>query len=361
MKIDTDTTTTSVNNNYIMMNGNTTMTNKKRTSELIGINNNGSPMDCYMLDITSSTSSDDTLNNTNRFKLIKVDNSTLLPKPIIFKQKNEQLLLKEIMKYLKVTSEIELSDLNDTHKIETIKMREGHLSSVLGFSVLRALLEGCIKESRWNVVACLMALSNGVSSMMMPELIDTIIAKKQDHLIPACIRSMNDISLDDIVKLIKHCLEQQGKAEEGAAATLDCVLSYRHGKAMMVNALRSLTLEQVKQLWQHIFERLRPYLNLEVIVANKGQTVLTMQQLIDWISLLLESHFQEWSQRNYPFLEPYYEQIKSLHHVTSMTGQSKAFLEFNRVRGGNNNNTSNNHTDKDQSKDTNYSIHVYYF
>eukprot|EP01133_Synstelium_polycarpum_P008923 gene8923-10455_t len=193
------------------------------------------------------------------------------------------------------------------------------VSALLPFEVLRRLVDGCVRVKEWMSVGLLVAMTKSVSSFMAPTLVSTMLADDRIDLVGVCARCMSDVSARDLVDLIRYCAVkiEKNDTDKQAIDALDSVLSYAVDRGTLLAELRTLDTVHAKTLMSHLFVHINRHDRIELATH-----VFSMAKLLEWVSILLDSHYQDWARLN-EFMVPKLNVLRNMATANELTAQTK--------------------------------------
>ncbi|KAN0016126.1 hypothetical protein ACTFIU_006081 [Dictyostelium citrinum] len=305
----------------------------------------------------------------NKFKVVGLEellnnsNKKSQEKQIKFDEKGDKLV-EQILSFFKIKSikniklnEYELLEkeiLNNNNKI----IKKVSNNYTLLNELIRKLLEEC---EEMEAISSLLVITRSVSSYSFPKFVETIIKKDKIKMIPTICKYFTDLGSDDLVSLIGYILgnqsfntikkqieqqptqsltQQSSATEINSSIELDNLLSLPLNHDFMLTSLRSLSIDSVLLLLNYLYSRISLFslgseLNEDNSNSNNNNNnnnnnntpILTLKQIIDWISLIFDTHFQELIKK-IENINHYFGPIRSLQNNTKSFFYTKSFIDF---------------------------------
>ncbi|EGC34959.1 hypothetical protein DICPUDRAFT_152720 [Dictyostelium purpureum] len=280
---------------------------------------------------------EDLLNNKNKEN--KQDNKTTINSNL----KGDKLV-QEILSFFK----LETNTVNLNESIEKLEneIKEKNIAIIdkvsNNYLMIMELVEKLIESNEVTGLVVLLMISRSVSSFNFPNLIESLIIKKDNFKIVSMVsKCFTDISSDNIkdlvqyiisnkqFKSIKDQLEQLQNLSSSstnditACKELDSILTIPVTHDSMVVSIRSLSLSTVLLLLKYLYSRISLF---SLDDTQENNNTFTLKQIVDWISLIFDSHFQELSKVEN--INQYFGPIRSLHNNTKSFFYTKSFIDF---------------------------------
>ncbi|KAM9968677.1 hypothetical protein ACTFIW_000548 [Dictyostelium discoideum] len=302
----------------------------------------------------------------NKFKVVGLEELLNTPnkksevKQIKFDEKGDKLV-NQILSFFKIQgitniklNEYELLEKEISNNNNKIIKKVSNNYTLLSELIKKLLKEEC-KEI--EAISILLVITRSISSYSFPNFVETIIKKDKIKIVPTICKYFTDLSSDDLVSLIEYILtnqtfnkikkqiekqptqsltQQSSATEINHSIELDTLLSLPLNHDFMLTSLRSLSIDSVLLLLNYLYSRISLFsLNSEENNScnnnnnnnNNNTSNLTLKQIIDWISLIFDTHFQELIKK-IENINHYSGPIRSLQNNTKSFFYTKSFIDF---------------------------------
>ncbi|KAM9956589.1 hypothetical protein ACTFIR_003310 [Dictyostelium discoideum] len=301
----------------------------------------------------------------NKFKVVGLEELLNTPnkksevKQIKFDEKGDKLV-NQILSFFKIQgitniklNEYELLEKEISNNNNKIIKKVSNNYTLLSELIKKLLKEEC-KEI--EAISILLVITRSISSYSFPNFVETIIKKDKIKIVPTICKHFTDLSSDDLVSLIEYILtnqtfnkikkqiekqptqsltQQSSATEINHSIELDTLLSLPLNHDFMLTSLRSLSIDSVLLLLNYLYSRISLFsLNSEENNScnnnnnnNNNTSNLTLKQIIDWISLIFDTHFQELIKK-IENINHYSGPIRSLQNNTKSFFYTKSFIDF---------------------------------
>ncbi|KAK5583729.1 hypothetical protein RB653_005327 [Dictyostelium firmibasis] len=293
----------------------------------------------------------------NKFKVVGLEellsssNKKQEKKQITFDQKGDKLV-EQILSFFKIQGITNIK-LNEYELLEKeIKNNSNKIIKRVSnnYTLLNELMKELLVEcNEVKAISSLLVITRSVSSYNSPKFVDTIIKKDKITMVPTICKYFTDLSSDDLVQLIgyilanqsfktiKKQLEQQPtqsltqQSSIDNSIELDSLLSLPLNHDFMLTSLRSLSIDTVLLLLNYLYSRISLFSLNESTESTENNTnttpILSLKQIIEWISLIFDTHFQELIKK-IENINHYFGPIRSLQNNAKSFFYTKSFIEF---------------------------------
>ncbi|KAN0029571.1 hypothetical protein ACTA71_007700 [Dictyostelium dimigraforme] len=294
----------------------------------------------------------------NKFKvvgleeLLNTSNKKTEEKQIKFDEKGDKLV-EQILSFFKIQGITKIK-LNEYELLEKeIKNNNNKIIKKVSnnYTLLNELMKKLLEEcNEMEAISSLLVITRSFSSYSSPKFVDTIIKKDKIKMVPTICKYFTDLSGDDLVQfigyilgnksfeIIKKQIEQQptqsltqpsSVTEINSSIELDSLLSLPLNHNFMLTSLRSLSIDSVVLLLNYLYSRISLFSlgDHQSSSSSSSSSILTLKQIIDWISLIFDTHFQELIKK-IENINHYFGPIRSLQNNTKSFFYTKSFIDF---------------------------------